>query len=203
MPVPEGNNYARRNVGGAPENNQNATKHGLYADNSKLYQHFNETQKEVTYVLIESFEDRISIPLTPDVEKMLFDLAVNMTKKDMANDYLVERAEADGVENPLVERGIAGAGESGPYYEERPNRIHNEISRLSKDNRKTMDKLGLLPGSNDGGGDVIVGEINGNLVTEAEGERIKQAMWESTKRAHEDVDDEDDEDGGAGEPLPA
>ena len=199
---PIGNNHAAGNPGGgAPDGNQNATKHGLYADNSKLYQHFNETQREITHVLIESFEERISIPSTPGVEKMLFDLAVDMVKKDLANNYLVERAEADDVENPLIERGIAGVGESGPYYEERPNRIHNEISRLSKDNRTTMDKLGLLPGSNESGGDTYVAEINGNLITEREAERIREAFWESTKAAHRD-DGDDDEDGG-GAPLPA
>jgi len=130
---------------GPPENNDNASKHELYANRNKLYERLSEkNQKEVDkieYDLIERYNRTHGREPDYAARKNIFRTAIDIVKQDLADDWLAEKAEESG--NPLMEkREMEKEGGIIEYHV--PNSVHEVATRLQQETRLRIKQMGLF-----------------------------------------------------------
>jgi len=129
---------------GAPEGNQNATRHGLYALPENLKAHFSETQQDRYTAYFEAlctrYEQRHSEEPDAFIKDRLSRVAIECVKERIADDYLARKAK-DG--NVLVE-DQENLTEQGVFMEEASNKILKELTALKRETRLTLKDMGLL-----------------------------------------------------------
>jgi hypothetical protein len=130
---------------GPPENNDNASKHELYANRNKLYERLDgENQKEVDKIecdLIERYERTHGREPDYAACKNIFRTAIDIVKQDLADDWLAEKAEESG--NPLMEkREMETGGRVIEYHV--PNSVHEVTGRLQQETRLRLKQMGLF-----------------------------------------------------------
>jgi uncharacterized protein YjcR len=132
---------------GAPEGNQNATKHGLYALPEHLKAHFTETQEDRYTAYFEALCTRYSRIHGQDPDEFAKDrlsrVAIECVKERIADDYLAEKAK-DG--NVLVEDEVIGYDEESgkPQTVTQSNKLLKELTALKRETRLTLKDMGLL-----------------------------------------------------------
>jgi len=129
---------------GAPEGNQNATRHGLYALPENLKAHFSETQQDRYTAYFEAlctrYEQRHGEEPDAFIKDRLSRVAIECVKERIADDYLARKAK-DG--NVLVEDQET-LTEQGVFMEEASNKILKELTALKRETRLTLKDMGLL-----------------------------------------------------------
>jgi len=103
---------------GAPENNSNAVKHNLYADDDKLIERLDDGEKELFWALVKDLFDRIEGKVGPYERETVKQLAVDTIKRRKFNEH-------DGAFNPDDEA------------------VHKMYSKVRRDNIKEMKELGI------------------------------------------------------------
>ncbi|ELZ00779.1 hypothetical protein [Natrialba asiatica] len=113
------------NNGGAPENNGNAEKHGLYSDRSKLFQRLSDNEKKLVIDISTDLMNRIDGTVGAYEREAIRNAAVDAVKRSRANEYILEE--------DLVQSG-----------DEAADRANKAYSRLMRDTTQELEKLGLL-----------------------------------------------------------
>ncbi|MCU4754252.1 hypothetical protein OB919_20090 [Halobacteria archaeon AArc-curdl1] len=113
------------NKGGAPENNGNAEKHGLYSDREKLFQRLSDDEKKLVIEIGTDLIERVNGTVGAYEREAIRNIAVDTVKRWRANEHIVA--------SDLVESG-----------DERADRANKTYSRLVRDTTSELEKLGLL-----------------------------------------------------------
>jgi hypothetical protein len=132
---------------GAPEGNQNATRHSLYSTPEYLKEHFTEEQDdryiayfEALCTRYERFHNREPDDFAKD---RLSRVAIECVKERIADEWLAEQADETG--NLLIESHIIGVDDDGrPISVEQENQILKELTALKRETRLTLKDMGLL-----------------------------------------------------------
>ena len=132
---------------GAPEGNQNATKHGLYALPEHLKAHFTETQEDRYTAYFEALCTRYSRIHGQDPDEFAKDrlsrIAIECVKERIADEWLAEQAGDTG--NLLIESFVLDVDEQGnPVEVEQENTVLKELTALKRETRLTLKDMGLL-----------------------------------------------------------
>lgn len=112
--------------GGAPANNNNAVKHGLFRDPQKLRTNLDPHEERLLMDIVTDLLDRF--PEDAEVgayeRASIENIALDTVKRIKANQYIVENDMIDGSENS--------------------DRINRVYSRIMRDTTDELEKLGLL-----------------------------------------------------------
>jgi len=132
---------------GAPEKNQNATTHGLYAVPEYLKEHFSREQEDRYTAYFEALCSRYTRihGREPDefAKDRLSRVAIECVKERIADEYLAEKAH-DG--NLLVETEVIGYDDETkePQRIVQENKLLGELTALKRETRLTLKDMGLL-----------------------------------------------------------
>ena len=132
---------------GAPEGNQNATTHGLYALPENLKEHFTQTQEDRYTAYFEALCTRYSRIHGQDPDEFAKDrlsrIAIECVKERIADEWLAEQAGDTG--NLLIESFVLDVDEQGnPVEVEQENTVLKELTALKRETRLTLKDMGLL-----------------------------------------------------------
>lgn len=133
---------------GAPEGNDNAVSHGLYADSNWYYrERMSADQRALCDQIFQdyctAYRERNGRLHTGD-ETQLFEIAVNHIKVIDADSWLVEKPEELESGHPLVDREQKYNTEGVPYQEYQPSTLLTAQTKLSNHNRRWLKAKGLL-----------------------------------------------------------
>lgn len=134
---------------GAPEGNDNAARHEMYAERNAYYQRRSDAEQALIDAIYEDYREEYERrhgrePLTGDDLK-LFGIAVGLHKTELrADDWPEERP--DGLESghELVDRSEKRTAQGEPYYEYKPAAVIRGEKTVSQDVRMWLKDLGLL-----------------------------------------------------------
>lgn len=134
---------------GAPEGNDNAARHEMYAERNAYYQRRDKREQQLIDDIYEDYRKEYERrhgrePLTGDDLK-LFGIAVGLHKTELrADDWPDERP--DGLESghELVDRSEKRTAQGEPYYEYKPAAVIRGEKTVSQDVRMWLKDLGLL-----------------------------------------------------------
>jgi len=111
---------------GAPENNENAVKHGLFQDQRSLRENLSDPEErmlvEIATDLLDRFPDDADIGAYERAS--IEQVALDCIKRYRANEYIIEHDLIDDSENT--------------------DRINRVYSRIMRDTTAELEKLGLL-----------------------------------------------------------
>jgi len=135
--------------GGAPENNDNAARHEMYAERNAYYQRRSDAEQALIDAIYADYREEYERrhgrePLTGDDLK-LFGIAVGLHKTELrADDWPDERP--DGLESghELVDRSEKRTAQGDEYYEYKPAAVIRGEKTVSQDVRMWLKDLGLL-----------------------------------------------------------
>jgi len=138
-----------REGSGAPENNDNAARHEMYAERNAYYQRRSDAEQDLIDQVYEDYREEYERrhgrePLTGDDLK-LFGIAVGLHKTELrADDWPDERP--DGLESghELVDRSEKRTAQGDEYYEYKPAAVIRGEKTVSQDVRMWLKDLGLL-----------------------------------------------------------
>jgi len=146
--------------GGAPEDNDNAARHEMYADRNAYYQRRSEREQQLIDEIYADYVDEYErrhgrAPLAGDDVK-LFGVAVGLHKTEFrADDWPEERPPGLDSGHELVDRSEKRTAQGEAYYEYTPAAVLRGEKQVSQDVRMWLKDLGLLPGD-DADADVTV-----------------------------------------------
>ena len=110
----------------APENNDNAVKHGLFQQRDTLRANLSDREEQMLVEIAQDLLDRF-----PDDAEIgayeraaIEEIALDTIKRQRANEYILEEDLIDDTENT--------------------NRINQVYSRIMRDTTSELEKLGLL-----------------------------------------------------------
>lgn len=146
MPAPRGNSYAVDNDGGAPEGNQNAQSHGLYASTEDYFGDLDDDEQRWVVDMHQSLLARYRRMRGDEPDK--FDTE---SLKNIAIDF----HRVAGANGWYSEHGLVHGDESDDFDELKINEWASEIRRLNESIYERMDKHGLLPSPEAQKADVI------------------------------------------------
>jgi len=130
---------------GAPEGNQNATTHGLYALPENLKEHFSDRQRDRYHAYFEAlctrYEHRLGHKPDAFAKDRLSRVAIECVKERIADEYFAEKADESG--NLLIEETFI-SGEDGAVQVEQSNQLLKELTALKRETRLTLKDMGLL-----------------------------------------------------------
>ena len=115
----------RENPGGAPEGNDNAVTHGLYADKQKMFERLDEEERRLVVEVATDLLDKFEGEVGAYERYAIRNVALDVLKRLRANDYILE------------EDLIRDEDESA-------ERVNMAYSRLVRDTTSELEKLGLL-----------------------------------------------------------
>ena len=144
----EGSERCRMHGGtdnGAPENNGNAVKHNLNADDDKLYARLSDTRKEVVDSIIDSLIDRYKEyhGREPDRDEKedFFEIGMQAIHRRFVRDYMAEQAEESG--NPMLEHvEMEKNGETIEF--DKPIELLDQITDSMRETRLMKKHTGLF-----------------------------------------------------------
>ena len=139
---------------GAPEGNDNAARHEMYAERNAYYQRRDEREQALIDEIYQDYREEYERrhgrePLTGDDLK-LFGIAVGIHKTELrADDWPDERP--DGLESghELVDRSEKRTAQGDEYYEYKPAAVIRGEKTVSQDVRMWLKDLGLLDSPDD------------------------------------------------------
>jgi len=143
----EGSDRCRMHGGtsGAPEDNQNARKHGMFSDRDKLYMSLDEEDKSHVEDIAQSLSTRYEHihGRKPDyaARENIKHIAIDVFKVTLAHDYMSEKGEESG--NVLIEQDYVEAGDEVREIT-RPNKLNRVLSDLKNETRQWLKDMGLL-----------------------------------------------------------
>jgi len=133
---------------GAPERNQNATRHGLQATPEYLVEHLDEHHKDQLVATFESLCTRYESVHARDpdfaAQKRLRRIAIEIVKEDLADEWLAQQAAESG--HLLMEHREVVDDETGDVVREYdvPNSVLEPLTALKRETRLTLKDMGLL-----------------------------------------------------------
>jgi len=173
----EGNDNAVGNDGGAaPEHNDNAARHEMYADRNAYYQRRDEREQALIDQVYQDYREEYERrhgrgPLTGDDVK-LFGIAVGLHKTELrADDWPEDRPPSLDSGHELVDRSEKKSPQGETYYEYTPAAVLRGEKTVSQDVRMWLKDLGLLEPPDD---DTTV-NVN-----------VHEELLDGMKAAHED-----------------
>lgn len=153
-PAPEGNDYAKDNDGGAPENNQNSMKTGLHSDPVGLFKWLEEHEpKAAAWILQKVIAFSIDTPFdvfTDSVESLeeFENSDTGLTAKGdellqtCVRDYARWRAAKRQLEEGIITKQTR-QGESGRYEVMDSNPVNLDLDRMDRTVTKVRKDLGV------------------------------------------------------------
>lgn len=145
----------QRENGGAPEGNDNAARHEMYAERNAYYQRRSEAGQDlIDQIYWDYREEYVSRhgdePLSGHDLK-LFGIAVGIHKTELrADDWPDERPEGLESGHELVDRSEKRTAQGEPYYEYKPAAVLRGEKQVSQEVRQWLKDLDLMPGDGDG-----------------------------------------------------
>ena len=110
----------------APENNDNAVKHGLFQQRDTLRANLSDREEQMLVEIAQDLLDRF--PEDAEIgayeRAAIEEIALDTIKRQRANSYILEEDLIDDTENT--------------------NRINQVYSRIMRDTTSELEKLGLL-----------------------------------------------------------
>jgi len=130
------------NDGGAPEGNQNATRHGIHATPEYLADHLNESQRDQLTATFEAlctrYERRRGHDPDYAAKRRLRRVSIEILKEDLADEWLASEAADSG--SLLMEQRETDGGETYAV----PNAVLEPLTALKRETRLTLKDMGLL-----------------------------------------------------------
>jgi len=127
---------------GAPEGNQNATRHGIHATPAYLADHLNESQRDQLTATFEAlctrYERRRGHDPDYAAKRRLRRVSIEILKEDLADEWLASEAADSG--SLLMEQRETDDGESYAV----PNAVLEPLTALKRETRLTLKDMGLL-----------------------------------------------------------
>jgi hypothetical protein len=127
---------------GAPEGNQNATRHGIHATPEYLADHLNESQRDQLVATFEAlctrYERRRGHDPDYAAKRRLRRVSIEILKEDLADEWLASEAADSG--SLLMERREMDDGETYAV----PNAVLEPLTALKRETRLTLKDMGLL-----------------------------------------------------------
>ena len=128
---------------GAPKNNDNAVSHGLYQSKETFLENAKDHHKDTYYALHESlcsdYEAKFG-DLPTHIKKKLADIALDMVRIDMGDEY--EAKNAVDQEAPLTEKELQ-MSESGPWEKEVTSKVETIKTNINRETRLALKDIGL------------------------------------------------------------
>jgi hypothetical protein len=128
---------------GAPENNNNAVTHGLHQSKETFLEHAKDHHKDLFHAMHESLCSDYELKhgrLPEHIEKKLADIALDMVRIDMGDEY--EADNAVDPEKPLTELEKQ-MSESGPWEKEVTSKIETVKTNISRETRLALKDMGI------------------------------------------------------------
>jgi len=129
---------------GAPENNTNATSHGLYTSEAVFLENAREAHKDGYHAIHESLCSRWELQHGQDipthVEKELSHVALDMVKLDMASEYQAENAL--DASKPITEEQEELTSE-GVFRKEEVSKVESLKTDIRRENRLLLKDMGI------------------------------------------------------------
>lgn len=141
----ENNDHARGNDGGgAPPANQNATRHGAYADPDNLLEYLRENDEQAMRWIRQKFESYMrSAPFDRD------DARADQLRQIVVRELSIWRASGIQVREGVVSEQAVQGGDGEWFVAKRENPANQALSRLERDVTKRLKELGILGDSPD------------------------------------------------------
>lgn len=133
---------------GAPDPQENAVHHGLYAEANYYYREkMSDTEQRLCDQIFQDYcteyRQRHGEPHTGD-QTQLFEIAVNHIKVIDADNWLVGKPEELESGHAMVDKEQKYNTEGVPYQEYQPSTLLKAQDKLSNRNRKWLKDKGLL-----------------------------------------------------------
>lgn len=128
---------------GKKQSRMNATKHGLYQSKETFLEHAKEHHRDAYHAIHESLcadYERKHNRLPVHIEKRLADIALDMVRIDMGDEYEAENAVDP--EKPLTEKERK-MSEAGPWEKEVTSKIEQIKTNISRETRLALKDMGI------------------------------------------------------------